>query len=97
MVMLVVFSEVVSFGLVDAVALNTNCSLLLANNVGARAIVSMPKMDIIDDCHDVKEIARKIQRLVICGNEDILQKSVDICEVSEKNAAKNLVEICKNM
>lgn len=95
MQLMVVNSEVEPFGLVVADALNTNCSLLLSKNVGARAIVSMPKMDIIDDCHDVKEIARKIQRLVNCGNADILQKSVDICEVSEKNAAKNLVEICK--
>lgn len=95
--LMVVNSEIESFGLVVADALNTNCSLLISKNVGAKSIITMSEVDIINDCHNVREIARKIERLVDKENADTLQKSININQVSEKHAADRLVEICQSL
>lgn len=89
----VVNSELESFGLVVADAINCNCSLLISHNVGALSIIKAADVDVISDTHDVDEIATKILYLLQNSNADRIYKSVDVKEVSEKNAFFKLKQI----
>lgn len=89
----VVNSELESFGLVVADAINCNCSLLVSHNVGALSIISTTEDDVIFDTHNINELSTKILYLLQNSNSDRIYKSIDIQEVSEKNAFLKLKKI----
>lgn len=91
--LLVVNSELESFGLVVADALNCNCSLLLSQNVGSTSIFQLQDCDIVYNNHDVIELSHKILHLLLHPNADRIFQSVDIDAVSEKRMFLNLKEI----
>ena len=86
-------SEVESFGLVVADALNCNCSLLLSEAVGSRCIMKTKEQDVIQDPHNITEIAEKIQMAFQHSNADRLFKSIRIEKCSEKAAYQRLKDI----
>lgn len=86
-------SEVESFGLVVADALNCNCSLLMSKNVGAQCIMHTMDKDIIQNPHDVKEVAAKIKAVFRKPNVSRLFNSIDLKECSEAVAYQKLKKI----
>lgn len=95
--LMVVNSEVESFGLVVGDALNCGCSLLIAQNVGALSIFrDLHEEDIVRNNHDIKELAKKIAYLLDNSNIQRMYNSVDRKECSTKQAFYNLKKICIN-
>lgn len=90
-------SEIESFGLTAADALNCNCSLLMSKNIGAMSIMRCEPCDIIDNNHDPYEIAEKIIYLSDHPNSDRLYKSVDLDTTSIEYAYKKLMHICETV
>lgn len=88
--LLVLASELESFGLVVGDALNCNCSLLMSSNVGALSIMETDENDIIFNPHDIDELARKILYLFENPNIDRLRNSVNIYQCSNKKSWENL-------
>ena len=86
-------SEVESFGLVAADALNCNCSLLMSRNVGAKSIMRTEDTDIIQNPHNVDEIIEKLQYLFEHPNSDRLYRSIDRQECSEEKAFQKIKAI----
>ena len=90
-------SDIESFGLVVADAINCNCSLLVSSKVGAISILNLTEDEIIYDNHDIDDIAEKIKALLENSNSERLYKSLDIQSCSEMQAYINLKNICKNV
>lgn len=91
-------SELESFGLVAADAINCNCSLLMAHDIGALSIIREKEdCDIIYDKDNVEEVASKMLKLLIDGNADRIYNSIDIEDASEKTAFLKLKNIAKNL
>ena len=89
-------SEVESFGLVVADALNCNCSLLMSKNVGAKSIMRTEESDIIQNPHDVDEIVLKLKYLFNHPNYRRLYESIDVEGCSEKRAFERLKAILED-
>lgn len=83
-------SEVESFGLVAADALNCNCSLLMSQNVGARSIMKTEDCDIIQRPHDVDEIVEKLKYIFEHPNSNRLYESIDMQACSERSSFQRL-------
>lgn len=93
--LMVVNSEIEPFGLVVGDALNCGCSLLMSKNVGAASIFrNLQNVDVIEDNHDVEEIATKMEGLLKYGNAERLFNSVDSDKCSGRQAFLNLKKIC---
>ena len=92
---LIMNSDVESFGLSVADALNCNCSLLMSKNVGATSIFDIKDEDIIQDNHDPNEIAEKIQWIEGHPNADRLVKSLNLKDISERSSYERLMRICE--
>lgn len=86
-------SEVESFGLVVADALNCNCSLLMSQNVGSKCIMKTQECDIIQNPHDIDEIVGRLRYLFEHNNSERLYQSIDIHNCSENSAFQKLKEI----
>ena len=93
----VLASELETFGLVVADALNCHCSILLSNNVGATSILQLKDDDLIKNPHNPDELAEKIRHLLEHPNADRLLSSVNIESTSEKQAWINLKSICDRL
>lgn len=92
--LMVMLSNIESFGLSVADGMNCNCSLLLSSHVGALSIFSPKDDDIVFDNQNIDEIAYKLKNLFENPNADRLFASVDLESVSEKAAflkMKNIV------
>lgn len=95
--LMVVNSEVESFGLVVGDALNCGCSLLMSKNVGALSIFEkLSAEDIVEDNHNIDELTSKIEYLLRHGNAEKLYESVDKEKCSGRQAYLNLKKICIN-
>lgn len=92
----VIASEIEPFGLVVADAMNCHCSVLLSQNVGASSIMRTQEEDIIENPHDITELAEKIRFILETPNTDRLLSTIDIEACSEQQAWKNLKAICNN-
>lgn len=90
-------SDVESFGLTVADALNSRCSLLMSKNTGALSIMQCKNCDIIENNHDPVEIADKIIYLSINPNSDRLFRSIDVSDVSPKSSYERLAQICEEL
>lgn len=95
--LLILVSELESFGLVIADALNCHCSMLLSNNIGASSILDLNEKDIIKDPHNIEELANRIRYLLEHPNAERLLSSVNIEACSEKQAWINLKSICERL
>ena len=93
----VVASEMESFGLVIADALNCHCSLLMSCNVGAAAIMETIDEDFVDNPHDIDELAMRIKYLFDNPNANRLLESVDVKSCSEREAWKRMKAICNKI
>lgn len=93
----VVNSELESFGLVVADAINCNCSLLMADNVGASSIFKLLDCDIIYNNHNVDEVSSKLLYLLQNDNSERLYQTLDLEEISEKKAFQNLKKIASEV
>lgn len=82
-----------SFGLVVADALNCNCSLLMSQGVGALSIMKTTGNDVINNCHDIDEIASKILYLFQNPNSATLYNTIDSEDVSERHSYLKLKQI----
>lgn len=92
--LMVMLSNLESFGLSVADGLNCNCSLLLSCHVGALSIFSPEDDDVVFDNQSVDEISFKLRNLLENPNADRLFASLDLESVSEKAAflkMKNIV------
>ena len=95
--LMVINSEVESFGLVVGDALNCGCSLLLAKNVGAISIFKdIRAEDVVLDNRNIHELAQKIAYLLENSNIQRLFNSVDRQKCSCKQAFLNLKKNCIN-
>ena len=83
-------SEVESFGLVAADALNCNCSLLMSQNVGAKSIMKTEECDIIQQPHDVDELVEKLKYVFGHPNSDRLYENIDVQACSGKRSFQKL-------
>ena len=93
--LMVLNSEVESFGLVVGDALNCGCSLLMSKNVGAICVFEdLRDTDIIQDNHNIDEISNKICFLLCNSNANRLFNSLDHQKCSGKNAYLRLKSIC---
>ena len=95
--LVVMNSDVESFGLVVEDALNCHCSLLLSDSVGAGAIMQQEESDLIHNTRDENEILEKIQYLLQNPNSERLLKSIDLEAVSAKQAFANLRKLCEEV
>ena len=86
-------SEVESFGLVAADALNCNCSLLMSQNIGAKSIMKTEKCDIIQQPHDVDELVEKLKYVFGHPNSDRLYENIDVQACSGKSSFQKLNSI----
>lgn len=86
-------SEVEPFGLVVADALNCNCSLLMSKNVGSRYIMKTDPNDIIQNPHNIEELAEKIKRVLNYPNGERLFQTIDVKACSEQQAYQNIKKI----
>src|SRR5699024_6113076 len=89
----VINSEVESFGLAVADALNCHCSLLMTQNVGAKSIMKTEACDIIENPHDVRRLAEKIKYIWENPNSERLCRSIDRDSCSEKATYVRLKKI----
>lgn len=89
-------SEVEPFGLVIADALNCNCSLVISKNVGAASIMKCSEKEVIQNPHDIQEIAVKIKTACECSNSERLFDSIDINSCSESAAYLKLMKIAES-
>ena len=90
-------SEIESFGLVLADAINCNCSILISYNTGARSLLRLEEMDIINNCHDVDEVANKIKYICESRNAVRIMRDLDVDAVSPARAYEKLLNICKEL
>ena len=91
----VVASDIESFGLVVGDAVNCGCSLLMSKHVGAINIFNdLKPEDILNDNHDIREIADKIKYLLLHSNAKRLFYAVDAQRSSGKQSFINLKNIC---
>ena len=93
----VVASELESFGLVVADALNCHCSLLMSHNVGAASIMKTTEDDFVSDPHDIEELAKRIRHLLEYPNATRLLDSVDVYSCSEKEAWIRMKAVCDKL
>ncbi len=93
--LVVINSEVESFGLVVADALNCNCALLMSKNVGALGIMRTGSDDIINNPHNHKEIAEKILNLLNESNSSRLLSSINRDTCSSNAQYVSILEIIK--
>lgn len=93
----VIASEVETFGLSIADALNCNCSLLMSDNVGGASIMKTKDEDLIMNPHDIDELAYKIRYILEHPNYERLLSTINVNECSEKQAWKNLKYLCETL
>ena len=86
-------SELEPFGLVVADALNCNCSLIMTQYVGGASVMHCSTNDIIQNPHDIEEVADKIQWACEQPNADRLWASIDVNSCSEQVAYQRLKKI----
>ena len=91
----VIASDTEPFGLVVGDAINCGCSLLMSKNVGAMSIFDnvMPE-DVLDDNHDIMEMACKIKHLLLHSNSKRLFDAVDKQKCSARQSYLDLKKIC---
>ncbi|HMM07366.1 MAG TPA: glycosyltransferase family 4 protein [Clostridiales bacterium] len=83
-----------SFGLGVIEALGQGCSILVSQNVGALSIMpGMEEQDIINDCTDINEIAKKILYLSRHGNNERILNHMDKAATSMKTSADRLYDM----
>ena len=90
-------SELESFGLVFADAVNCNCSLLFSEKVGATSLVETHEEDIVHNPHDIDELSGKVENALHNPNAERIFDSIDIDAASEKTAYQNLKKICEEV
>lgn len=95
--LLIMNSEVESFGLVVEDALNCHCSILMSENVGALSIMNVNDVDIIDKMHDVDYLIDKIKYIFNESNSDRLLKNIVANEVSWIATYNKLKAICREL
>ena len=93
----ILVSELETFGLVVADAINCHCSILLSNNIGASSILQLKEEDIIINPHNITTLANKIRHLLENPNADRLLKSINTEAYSERQAWINLKSICEKL
>ena len=85
------------FGLAPIEALCSGCNLLISKNIGAISILnSVQEDDIIQDCCDPNEIAKKILKVHRNGNYKRLLEGIDREKTSCQFASLRLMEIIRN-
>lgn len=92
----IINSEIETFGLVIADALNCHCSLLMSEGVGGRRIMKTQEQDIIHNPHDIQEIKEKIKYAFEHSNSERLFQSIDKSSLSPEYAYKRLMDIIAN-
>lgn len=90
----VVASELESFGLVVADALNCHCSILMSHNIGAASIMQTREEDFVNNPRNINELADRIQHLLEYPNAERLLNSVNVQECSEEESWKKMKAIC---
>ena len=80
-----------TFGMAPIEALLSGCSILLSRHVGAASVMQgIEKNDIIEDCQNEKELARKILNVLRRPNNDRLLSGIDEEKTSFEHRAKQL-------
>lgn len=80
-----------SFALAPLEALTVGCSILCSRNVGAISIIeNLEDCDIIQDCEDEQEIAKKIKYLLEHPNHDRIISNINKEATSYKARSKEL-------
>jgi len=90
-------SDVESFGLSVADAINCNCSLLMSNNIGALSIFQIKEEDTIINNHNANEIAEKVSWIQEHPNTDRLYNSLKLDEISVRSSYDKLMKICEDV
>lgn len=91
----VIASDTEPFGLVVGDGINCGCSMLLSKNIGALSIFdNLSCEDLLDNNHDIFEIANKIKHLLTCSNAKRLYESVNKERCSGRHAFLKLKDIC---
>lgn len=87
-----------SFGLAPLEALLCGCNILVSKNVGAISILkTIEENDIISDCNNPKEIAKKILYLSKKSNNKRIIEGIDKNKTSCKYAANKLMKIVEEL
>lgn len=86
-----------SFGLSVLDALRAGCSVLLSKNCGVAGVFDLRDSDVVQDCEDESEVARKIEGLLICSNAERLYQSLDFEKLDWDSASGNLREACRKV
>lgn len=82
------------FGLSALEAIRGGCSLLLSRNCGVAGVLDAREEDLIDDCEDEFEVARKIAWLYKHPNGERLYESIDFDSLNWDVAAQHVYESC---
>jgi glycosyltransferase involved in cell wall biosynthesis len=93
----IINSEVESFGLVVADALDCNCSLLMSKNAGCQSILKVKNEDVIQNPHNIDELTTKILYVMDHPNSDRLYNSVDRENCSEQSSYKKIIDIIEGL
>lgn len=86
-----------SFGMSATEALAAGASLLVSRNCGVAGILALKEEDVVSDCEDVGEVARKILHLASHPNSQRLYDALDFDELGWDAAAKRLYDICREV
>ena len=85
------------FGMSATEALAAGASLLVSRNCGVAGILALKEEDVVSDCEDVGEVARKILHLASHPNFQRLYDALDFDELGWDAAAKRLYDICREV
>lgn len=83
-----------SFGMSAIDALRGGASLLVSRNCGVTGILALEEGDVVSDCEDAGEVARKILHLVSQPNSQRLYDALDFDVLGWDVSARCLCEIC---
>ena len=83
-----------SFGMSAIDALAGGASLLVSRNCGVAGILALEDGDIIFDCEDECEVARKILQLAAHPNAQRLYNAMDFDELGWDASARRLSDVC---
>lgn len=87
-------SELESFGLVAADALNCNCSFLFSKNVGFISVLhSIHEDDVINNPHDIEELKFKIKKVLLESNSRRIYDSILIDKCNDKTMYNRIKSI----
>lgn len=93
----IINSEVEPFGLVVADALDCNCSLIMSKNAGCQSILKVKDEDVIQNPHNIDELANKILYVMDHPNSDRLYNSIDRATCSEQSSYKKIIDIIEGL